>query len=325
MPKLWWPSRLWAALLSFAFPGLGQMFRGSYALGVAFGAVTVAAFITLELTVFLWSAVPAAIAMVAVMTSAIALLVVSVWAMINAFCLRQNCPGRLRAWWKRWLIYAGFLLALSSRELMHPSLEWRTFLVPSVSMEPTMLAGDYVLALDNYYRTDAPTRGDLAIFRSSGSLPTDYVKRIVGIPGDAIQIKKGLLYINGAPAQRQALPPYVFSSDGRLETIPEYREMLPNGVSYRTIVAEDDGWLENTRVFTVPPRHYFVLGDNRDNSLDSRDADSPGGFIPAENLIAQPAFVYFSTNGEARWWEVWKWHRAIRWQRIATDLSARAQ
>jgi signal peptidase I len=140
----------------------------------------------------------------------------------------------------------------------------------------------------------------------------DYIKRIVGLPGDHIQMKGGILYINDVAVIREQTDNYV---DEQGNSYIQYIETLPNGVKHRIIESDgDQGNLDNTDVFIVPPDHYFAMGDNRDNSADSRTDQV--GYVPAENLIGRADIIFFSTDGSAHWWEFWRWPFAIRYARF---------
>jgi len=172
-------------------------------------------------------------------------------------------------------------------------------------MEPSLLQGDYFLANKFAYGYSRyslrfsqhlfsgrifaaqPKRGDLVVFR--GPRDFDYVKRVVGLPGDRIQMKGGALYINGAAVRRERIADYEDARDRRLVLVGRWRETLPGGASYETL--EQRGM--NTQEFLVPAESYFVLGDNRDNSLDSR-FPREFGYVPAENLIGRVALIFFS-------------------------------
>ncbi len=171
-----------------------------------------------------------------------------------------------------------------------------TYWIPQSGMSPVILAGDRLFAWRNYYRNRAPARGDIAVYVLPADRPTVFVKRVVGLPGDRVQVKDGRLHINGAPVPRErlGLREVALSSGGSIQ-ITEYRETLPSGRQYLIWEAGDAEPADNTPEYLVPPGHTFFLGDNRDHSLDSRFSDRVG-FIPLEYLRDRPAFVYWSTD-----------------------------
>jgi len=215
------------------------------------------------------------------------------------------------------------------------TVAFEPFNIPSGSMIPTLLIGDYLFVSKFSYGYSRyslpfgppvfegrlfgaePKRGDVAVFKLPRDNATDYIKRIIGLPGDRLQVKAGVLYVNDQPVRRERIEDFTETdARGNVRRTAQYRETLPNGVSYRTLDMGDSGDMDNTRVFTVPAGHYFAMGDNRDNSLDSRRMDGVG-FIPAVNLVGRAEILFFSVDGErARLWEVWKWPAAIRFDRL---------
>jgi signal peptidase I len=191
---------------------------------------------------------------------------------------------------------------------------FQPFNIPSSSMAPTLIPGDYVLVSKISYgygryslplvtaglsrRMPAgwlPQRGDIVVFRVPGKTAVDFIKRVVGLPGDRVQMTKDVLSINGVAVPRQRIGDEAVEGSSRRAT--RYRETLPNGASYTTLVLDENGPLANTPEYTVPPGHYFTLGDNRDNSVDSRMLKQVG-YVPAENLIGRAEFILLSSG---RW------------------------
>jgi len=231
----------------------------------------------------------------------------------------------------RTVIYA-VLIAMVVR-----TFAYEPFNIPSKSMVPTLLVGDYLFVskfsygysryslplglplIDGRIWHEEPERGDVIVFKTPKDNDTDYIKRLVGLPGDTIQVIGGILHINGKAVERERVEDY--DDDGARST--QYIETLPNGVRHRVLERSDKEPNDNTPVFTVPAGHYFMMGDNRDNSLDSRVPSDRGGvgFVPAENLIGRADILFFSTDGSARLWEFWKWPGATRFSRLFDPVS----
>jgi signal peptidase I len=210
---------------------------------------------------------------------------------------------------------------------------YEPYSMPSGSMAPTLLPGDYFIASKSSYGysrfsmpfglprfsgrifDNPPERGDVVVFKLPTDNSTEYVKRVIGLPGDHIQMKAGNLYVNDQPVPRKRIEDYL-SQEGNGAVIPfaQYIETLPNGVQYRIIKMGDNGPLDNTPVYNVPVRKYFVVGDNRDNSQDSRVL-SAVGYIPAANLIGRAQFVWLSTNPLAQG-ATWRSPSSIRYERL---------
>jgi len=211
------------------------------------------------------------------------------------------------------------------------------FSIPSRSMLPTLLVGDYLFVSKFSYGYSKhslpfsvslfsgrimfrePKRGDVAVFKKPTDNRTDYIKRIIGLPGDRIQVSGGRLHINGKVVPRRLMGRYIdvkHDYGGARERYVSYRESLPNGVSYVILERSDNApFVDNTEVYVVPKGHYFMMGDNRDNSQDSRYL-SLVGFVPAENLVGRADFMFFSLREDKRWWQFWHWPAHIRWSRI---------
>ena len=188
------------------------------------------------------------------------------------------------------------------------ALAFHPFNIPAGSMMPTLKVGDYVFVSKFPYGYSRysfynlipfsgrifpaePERGDVVVFKLPRDNSTDYIKRVIGLPGDQITVRGGVLFINGKQVPRRHIDDFVGREDaGPTWPIPAYEETLPNGVKYTVLVAEPNGTFENIGPYKVPPGHYFMMGDNRDNSSDSR---VPGvGYVPFENLIGRAALLY---------------------------------
>lgn len=249
---------------------------------------------------------------------------------------------------------ARFMLLLFLFALLLRSLIVAPFSIPSGSMLPRMMIGDYlfvakwpygysrhsfplrVISFDGRLLAGAPDRGDVVVFRYPGS-DKDYVKRLIGLPGDVVQMRRGTLFLNGRPVPKTRIADYLMPvtpnspcrsalptpvreiSDGgrRFCAYPRYRETLPGGRRYEVLdqgVAPGD----DTVPLLVPDGHYFMIGDNRDDSQDSRLPREIGGvgFLPADHLIGRAMITFFSTDGSASWLKPWTWISATRWNRI---------
>jgi signal peptidase I len=235
---------------------------------------------------------------------------------------------------------------------------YQPFNIPSGSMYPTLEVGDYLFVsklsygyskysfnfapgfaghtlftfgpesfsfLDFQGRkffADLPKRGDVAVFKLPRDRSTDYIKRVIGLPGDTIQMREGVLYINGEAVKKERIADYSDPSGEccHQETGPvrRFRETLPNGVSYEVLDLEANGPYDSAGPYVVPPGHYFMMGDNRDNSQDSRvPPESQGvGFVPYENFVGRADIIFFSIQPDAAIWEIWKWPFSIRWNRF---------
>ena len=229
------------------------------------------------------------------------------------------------------IVVAG-ALALGFRSLL-----FEPFNIPSGSMIPTLLVGDYLFVskysygysrysfpfgiapFDGRIFETPPERGDVAVFRQPQNESVAFIKRIVGLPGDRIQVTDGVLRINDVAINR-VRKGFATASDGyNVIRFAVYQETLPNGKSYLIQErSDDDDLLDNTNVFLVPEGHYFMMGDNRDNSRDSRTTSV--GMVPAENLIGRAERLFFSHNSSAHLWEIWKWPFAIRYGRLGDGI-----
>jgi signal peptidase I len=246
-----------------------------------------------------------------------------------------------------------FLLKLGIFVVLLRTVVFAPFSIPSESMLPRLLTGDYLIVTKwNYGYSrysiwpgspplipgpkrlfeSLPTRGDVIVFKKPPENDVDYIKRVIGLPGDFIQMKGGQLFINGAPVPKKRVADFLVDetpntqcyaaqfievkSDGsRRCRYPQFRETLPNGRSYNVLdlapVSADD-----TQVYTVPQGQLLMMGDNRDNSSDSRFEAGGFGFVSMENIVGKAQFTVFSTDGSSSWVLPWTWFSAARWDRV---------
>ncbi|MBM5782924.1 MAG: signal peptidase I [Pelagibacterales bacterium] len=215
------------------------------------------------------------------------------------------------------------------------SFFFEPFHIPSSSMKPELLVGDYIFVSKfsygysrysfpfgiNFFEgrvfKSSPKRGDVAVFRLPTNPRINYVKRIIGLPGDKIQIKSGVVYINDVQVSKINDG---FFKDENYEMdleIPQFTETLPEGKTIKTLDQRDSPQ-DDTGIYEVPQGHYFMMGDNRDNSQDSRFQDLVG-FVPEQNLVGRALFVFFSSEKPV--WQIWNWTRDIRFERIFKKLN----
>lgn len=235
------------------------------------------------------------------------------------------------------LIYAG-LIALGVR-----TVAFEPFNIPSGSMLPTLQIGDYVFVSKYAYGYSrfsmpfspplfsgrifgaVPHRGDVAVFRQTHDTSVDYVKRVIGLPGDRVQMKGGKLFLNGQEVPRDPLGDAESEDESGSKILArDYIERLPQGPAHHVLKYTDEEHYDalnqvdpnNTPEYLVPEGYLFMMGDNRDNSLDSRFMASGLGFVPMENLVGRAEFIFFSIDSRNPWWEFWMWPLEIRWGRL---------
>ncbi|HVL41985.1 MAG TPA: signal peptidase I, partial [Brevundimonas sp.] len=231
-------------------------------------------------------------------------------------------------------IFFALLIAFVLRVVL-----FQPFTIPSASMEPNLYEGDYIVVskwsygyskhsipfsppiFDGRIMAQAPKRGDIVVFKLPRDNKTDYIKRLIGLPGDRIQMINNVLHINGAPV-RDVVVSGADVTNMYGMPIVRMRETLPEG---KTITIQDFGPgndLDDTPVFEVPAGHYFMMGDNRDNSIDSRVEQSQGvGLVPDENLIGKAEIILFSWSPGASLWNPISWFQKIRPSRFFTVLD----
>ncbi len=224
---------------------------------------------------------------------------------------------------------------------------YQPFNIPSASMYPTLKIGDYLFVSKLSYGygkysfnfslgmfgkelvsccpidfpgrvvlADTPKRGDVAVFKLPSNTEVDYIKRVIGLPGDRIQMRAGILHINGEAIRKERIEDYSGLTDAANEPpVAQFVETLPNGIQYRVLDTEPFGGADSTDEYVVPGGHYFMMGDNRDNSQDSRFLDVVG-YVPIENFVGRADVIFFSISPDASLIEVWRWPFAIRWSRF---------
>ncbi len=215
------------------------------------------------------------------------------------------------------------------------------FYIPSGSLVPTLLPGDFVVVTKWTYGYSRwsfpfaepdfsgrifgsyPKRGAIVVFALPREPSIDYIKRVIGEPGDTVQVTGGELYLNGKEAPRTPDGTYVESANDTGQGVPirvkRYVEHLPDGVNHLIAKATNDGFANNTDLYTVPPGHLFMMGDNRDFSEDSRFLNAVG-YVPIENVIGKGQLIWFSIDLRNPWWEFWFWPVEIRWDRLFTVI-----
>ena len=235
------------------------------------------------------------------------------------------------------VILQALLIALVVRTLL-----FQPFNIPSGSLIPTLLIGDYLFVSKYSYGyskfslpfapdlfsgrilSSDPKRGDIAVFKLPRDGSTDYIKRVIGLPGDKVQLIEGRLYINGQVTERERVTSIrTRDAFGREADVPTYRETLPGGIAYQIIERDGDrGFYDNTSVYEVPAGHYFMMGDNRDNSTDSRVSavDQGVGYVPLENFVGRAELIFFSVEEGESVWQFWRWPVSLRWNRLFTPV-----
>lgn len=211
------------------------------------------------------------------------------------------------------------------------SFLFEPFHIPSSSMKPNLLIGDYLFVSKFSYGysrysfpfgikffegrifNKTPKRGDVIVFRLPSDPRINYIKRLIGLPGDKIQMREGVLYVNDVEVIKTPDDVFLDIEEEKKVEIDQFIEKLPEGKEYKTLDQNPDSAQDNTAIYEVPKGHYFMMGDNRDNSQDSRFL-SQVGYIPEENLVGKARFIFFSNSAPT--WQIWNWPHSIRFNRI---------
>ncbi len=237
----------------------------------------------------------------------------------------------------KFIVQVGLIVLVMRVLILQP------FQIPSGSMIPNLLIGDYLMVSKFSYgygkysfpfspfdfskrilSFDEPARGDIAVFRKPSNPSIDYIKRIIGLPGDTVQVIEGRVHINGFQLPRERVGDFMLESGQYSPDIPtlQYKEWFSIKQDPHLVIEKqsDFGYRDNTLAYTVPVGHYFMMGDNRDASQDSR-VMTEVGFVPEENLIGRAEFLFFSVVPWHRWWKLWDLPDGVRWSRIGNAIQ----
>jgi signal peptidase I len=308
----------WAIVLSFLGPGAGQIYAGRWRRGVTFAVVYIAILSVATVVTQIIPPSPIAFA-IFVPLFLVSLFGLLLWVIIDSVRLIRGASTKSGRPWTHSITL--FVLVWQTLAFGFVSLRpfaWRPYVIPSTSNEPTILVGDQLYA-DGRPAGRVPHRGDVMIFLYPRDKTVSYIKRVIGLPGDTVQLKAGRLYINEKLVPRDMARNYdITDQDNMPARVREYRESLPGGPQYNILKYSDNAHFDvasevdpnNTKQYKVPPGTIFVLGDNRDNSSDSRFLNDVG-YVPLENIVGRATMLYFS-------WDSIK--RTPRWDRALTTI-----
>jgi signal peptidase I len=293
-----------AGLLALLCPGLGHLYNAKLrrALQIFRLYLLLVAFVS---GLFLWP--PTLTGSIAALLAVVAYIALYLYSIVAAVTTaRRVGVARMTRFNRAWIYLVMIVVQAAVGQLVATDNgAWARYSIPSSAMIPSLRPGDVISAWRGYYWSHAPEAGEVVVFKLPRDNRTDYVKRIVGLPGDRIQFINGRLVINGVQVARERIDDFTYQDGGTTRTGMQYVETLPNGRKYIILKFADRGPLDDTPIFVVPSRHYFVVGDNRDNSSDSRDANGGVGYVPEENLHDRTSFVYWSAD----------------WRRIGTPVE----
>lgn len=302
-----------AVFLSLVIPGLGQVYNGQLRRALVLYAIfvlgTIVAFSALFISYH---------SFLIYFFGLFIVLGLRIFAVIDAFTGARRIGELELRRFNRWYVYVTVVLVTEVIfGFIDPSAYYQ---IPSGAMKPTLVVGDRLVAKKVLFQSDEPERGDVIVFKKPSDNETDYIKRLIGLPGDRIQVIKGILQINGKPVGREKVGESTDDDTFGTRSFMVYRETLPNGRQYLIWESSDNEPLDNTPEYQVPEGHYFFIGDNRDNSRDSRFL-SDVGYVPAENFVSRAEFLLFSLSDSASLWQIWRWPQTMRFDRAGKVID----
>jgi len=290
-PHRRWGRVLWGALLSLVLPGLGQVYAGSWHRGILLAATGF--LLGCCLWGLTWAAPPIPWALAGAGLLMALILILMIGATIDAAVGLARHPVRARKRWYRSAWFTWLAVSILGIPLAILPTGWKTYSIPSSGDAPSVMVGDTIV-VDARSPDLAPTHGDVAVFRLPRNRSIDYVKRVVGVSGDRVQLRDGQLLINSQLAPRRPDGEVTIEENGRSRTYRRFIETLPGGKSYAILKATDQGEANNTPEYVIPAGQLFFLGDNRDNSVDSRFTSV--GFVPVANVTGSAKTVLWGSD-----------------------------